>query len=123
MPAPETTKQHVIESLLDNEALTDGLTDADARVVIQWMLDQVERFTPTAEQSLDAYGHHLARQARTISRIAAQIQDEDDPDRIARRLQRLTGNTDLQVTFLRLLKEQRPLQDYLRALCRIAEGH
>ena len=122
MPKPTTAKQQVIDALLANESITDGLTDADADVMIQWCVTQVERFEPTKAQNLETYGHHLARQARTICRIATHIQDSDERHGIQLRLRQLTDDTAQESAFLRSLDEQRPLCDYIQMLCRIAEG-
>ena len=122
MPKPKSTKRQVIEALLGNEALTDGLTDAEALVITQWCLDRVNAFEPTSEQSLEDYGQVLARQARTICRITSHIQAADERDRIERRLSRLTDDVAQQTAFLNLLDERRPLHDYLQVLCRLAAG-
>ncbi len=122
MPDPRDAKRQVIEALLENEALTDGLTDAEARVINQWCLDRVNMFAPTSEQSLEDYGRVLARQARMICRITSHIQAADERDRLERLLHRLTNDTAQQTAFLHLLDQHRPLQDYLQILCRMAEG-
>ena len=122
MPKPTATKRPVIDAWLANESITDGLTDADADVMIQWCVTQVERFELTKAQDLEAYGHNLVRQARTICRIATHIQDSDERQRIQQRLRQLTDDAAQESAFLRLLDEPRPLCDYIQMLCRIAEG-
>ncbi len=118
----EDSKQQIIEGLLENAALTDGLGDEDAQSLLNWCEAQVTAFTPTAARTLGDYGQHLAGQARTISRIATHIEDGDSRDRIQQRLRQLTDDDAQQADFLRQLDESRPTQDYLQALCRIAAG-
>jgi len=118
----EDNKQRIIEGLLDNETLTDGLSDEDAQSLLSWCEAQVTAFTPTADYTLADYGQHLARQARTIARLATHIEDGDAHDRIEQRLRQLTDDLAQQVDFLRLLDEPRPTQDYLQALYRIVAG-
>lgn len=122
MPELEDSKQQIIERLLGNEALTDGLSDEDAQSLLHWCEAQVAAFTPTADCTLADYGQYLARQARTIARIVTRIEDGDSRDGIEQRLRQLTDNPAQQAGFLRLLSEPRPTQDYLQALYRMAAG-
>ncbi len=122
MPGMEDNKQQIIEGLLENAALTDGLCDEDAQSLLDWCAAQVAAFTPTAERPLDDYGQQLARQARTMARIVTHIEDGDSRDHIQRRLQQLTSDSAQQADFLRLLDEPRPTSAYLQALYRIAAG-
>src|SRR5687768_7493315 len=122
MSACEDNKQRIIEGLLDNETLTDGLSDEDAQSLLSWCEAQVTAFTPTTDCTMADYGQHLARQARTIARLAIHIEDGDARDRIEQRLRQLTDDLAQQVDFLRLLDEPRPTQDYLQALYRIVAG-
>lgn len=122
MSESEDRKQQMIEAFLENAALTDGLGDEDAQGLLDWCAARVTAFTPTADCSLADYGQQLARQARTIARIATHIEDGDGRDRIQRRLRQLTDDPSQQTDFLRLLDQPRPTQDYLQALYRIVAG-
>jgi hypothetical protein len=118
-----TTKRQVIESLLENESLTDGLSDEYAQRILQWCVAQVEAFQDADAHRLVAYGQRLAQQARTVSRIAQHILVGETAGRIHQRLQLLTTDPLRQQRFLALLKQDLPLQDYIDALLRLAEGH
>lgn len=118
-----TTKRQVIESLLENESLTDGLSDEYAQRILQWCVAQVEAFQDADAHRLVAYGQRLAQQARTVSRIAQHILVGETAGRIHQRLQLLTADPLRQQRFLALLKQDLPLQDYIDALLRLAEGH
>lgn len=111
MPEFEDNKQQIIEDLLGNAALTDGLCDEDAQSLLNWCEVQVAAFTPTAEHTLANYVQHLARCARTMSQIATHIEDGDSRDCIQRRLRQLTDDSAQQADFLRLLDSPRPTQD------------
>lgn len=116
-----TMIQYVIESILDNESITDGLDDTRAQRIIQWCIAHVEAFQPQNDQALTEYGHHLAQQARTVTKIANHIQDGDDVSRIRRRLQRLTADSAKQQSFLALLNSELTLDEYIEALLKIAD--
>lgn len=122
MAAYEDQKQQVMEGLLDNEALTDGLVDEDAQSLLHWCEAQVIAFTPTAACTLSDFAQHLAHQARTIARLVTHIADGDSRHRIEGRLQQLTDDAAQQTNFLRLLDTARPIQDYLQALYQITDS-
>lgn len=122
MPDTSSSKKQLVEAILDNEALTDGLEDAEAQIVLRWAIDRIEAFVPTTDQPLDDYGQTIARQARTIARAANYIRDGDAPDRLRRYLQRLTDDEAQRQGFLRQLEPKRPLRDYIHSLCRLAKG-
>jgi len=42
-----TLLQNLIESILDDEGLTDGLTDDDAQVIINWCIKEIEKLFQT----------------------------------------------------------------------------
>jgi hypothetical protein len=122
MSACEDKKQQIIEGFLENEALTDGLSDEDAQSLLHWCEAQVTAFTPTASCTLADYGQYLARQARTMARLATHIEDGDARDRIEQRLRQLTDDAVQQADFLRLLDEARPTQDYLQVMFQMVAG-
>ncbi|HVS37716.1 MAG TPA: hypothetical protein VMS17_19295 [Gemmataceae bacterium] len=58
----------LLSQVLDDEALTRGLGDAEARVLVEWLVDAVEQLecihtAPAAEV------HRLCRRARALSRF------------------------------------------------------
>jgi len=55
----EITKHHVIESILDNESITDGLEDEDAQHIIQWCLEKVELMCEGFLKPVDQTHHIL----------------------------------------------------------------
>ncbi len=63
----------LISRILDDEGLTDGLTDPEARLLIEWLVDRAERVAeagasePTARQEVET----LCRRARSIRRFVA----------------------------------------------------
>jgi hypothetical protein len=122
MSACEDHKKLIIKGFIDNEALADGLSDEDAQSLLNWCEAQVTAFTPTTDCTLAEYGRHLARQARTIARLATHIEDGDARDCIEQRLRQLTDDSTQQADFLRLLDDPRPTQDYLQALYRMLAG-
>jgi hypothetical protein len=122
MSACEDKKQQIIEGFLENEALADGLSDEDAQSLLHWCEAQVTAFTPTANCTLADYGQHLARQARTMARLATHIEDGDSRDCIEQRLRQLTDDAVQQADFLRLLDAARPTQDYLQAMFQMVAG-
>ncbi len=122
MPEYEAAKRQVIESILENESLTDGLSDTHAQRIIQWCLDKLEAFQPHEAVAIKHYGRRLARQARTITRILRHILDGDEVSRIQRRLQRLTDDAVQRQAFLDLLTQDWLLQDYIHVLFRMVEG-
>jgi hypothetical protein len=122
MPAYEACKRQVIDRILENEALTDGLDDEVAQRIIAWCLHQVETYATDDTHALEAYGQWLMRQGRIIARIAQHIQDGDDVSHIQRWLQRLSNDPTTYQNVCTLLLQNRPLEDYIDVLLRVAEG-
>jgi hypothetical protein len=63
----------ILDPILDNEALTRGLGDAEARVLVEWLVEQAERFsnTSTSEGETRKRVVNLCRRARAISRFVS----------------------------------------------------
>jgi hypothetical protein len=61
----------ILDPILDNDALTRGLGDAEARVLVEWLVDQAERFSNTSasEAETQKQVETLCRRARAISRF------------------------------------------------------
>jgi hypothetical protein len=63
--------KQLLSPILDDEALTRGLSDPEARVLIEWLVVQTERYAEvmeTDEEVADAV-HGLCRRARAIGRF------------------------------------------------------
>ena len=114
--------QDVIESILDNESITDGLADEHAHLIIQWCLEKIETFQSQDNQEFVEYGQRLTQQARLISKIVNHIQDGDEIGLIERKVQRLTTDQAKQRSFLKQLNHELMLDEYIHILLEIAEG-
>jgi len=60
-----------LSQILDNEALTRGLADPEARMLVEWLVDQAERLA-LAESTLENLTNRvsgLCRKGRAISRF------------------------------------------------------
>jgi hypothetical protein len=70
----------VLNHILDDEALTRHLGDAEARLLVEWLVDQAERLGET-EPSEGLLGeiHRLRRRGRAIARFVRLWCMEDQP--------------------------------------------
>jgi hypothetical protein len=60
----------LLSPILDNDALTRGLGDMEARVLVEWLVEQAERLAATLDQeAAHAAVSRLCRRARAISRF------------------------------------------------------
>ena len=61
----------LLSPILDNEALTRGLGDMEARVLIEWLVEQAERAAEQAhtDAQTEAAVRCLCRRARSIARF------------------------------------------------------
>jgi len=61
----------VLSQIVDNEALTRGLADPEARMLIEWLVEQAERLAGTAppQEALAAEVARLCRRARAVARF------------------------------------------------------
>jgi hypothetical protein len=63
--------KRLLDHILDDEGLTRGLADPEARMLVEWLVDQAERFA-SAGAADPAVGHRvgrLCRRGRAISRF------------------------------------------------------
>jgi hypothetical protein len=58
----------LLSHILDDEALTRGLGDAEARVLVEWLVEQVEGWEARGADA-DAAVQCLCRRARALSRF------------------------------------------------------
>jgi len=122
MSANDACKQQVIERILDNEALTDGLDDESAQRIIDWCLHQVETYAGDDPRGIEAYGQGLMQQGRIVTRIVQHLQAGDDVSHIQRWLQRLSKDPITPEHVRTLLHQHKPLKDAIEILLRVAEG-
>ncbi len=61
----------VLSQIVDNEALTRGLADPEARMLIEWLVEQAERLASTdpSQEALAAEVARLCRRARALARF------------------------------------------------------
>jgi hypothetical protein len=61
----------VLSHILDNDALTRGLGDAEARVLVEWLVDQAERLASalSSDQAISKAVWQLCRRGRAIGRF------------------------------------------------------
>jgi len=58
----------LLRDILNDEALTRGLGDAEARVLVEWLVDQAEELAETARPETAAHKmQHLSRRGRAIA--------------------------------------------------------
>jgi hypothetical protein len=56
-------------AILGDDALTRGLGDAEARVLVEWLVDRSERLTADGAADADAQVGRLRRRGRAIARF------------------------------------------------------
>jgi hypothetical protein len=63
----------MLRCVLRDEALTRGLMDPEARLLIEWLVEQVERLTaaPFPEDAIQCAVNRLRRRARAVSRFVS----------------------------------------------------
>jgi hypothetical protein len=62
----------ILHPILDNEALTRGLGDMEARMLVEWLVDEADRRAADQDEGEDEGGReveHLCRWARAVSRF------------------------------------------------------
>ncbi len=61
----------LLHPILVNEALTRGLADPEARLLVEWLVDQVELLSSQEPSQfvLNAQVHQLCHRARSVSRF------------------------------------------------------
>jgi hypothetical protein len=61
----------LLNRVLDDEAITRGLGDAEARVLVEWLVERTERLEDDDGSDLDAdlEVQRLCRQARAVARF------------------------------------------------------
>ena len=61
----------LLNQILDNDALTRGLGDPEARILVEWLVDQTEKLAASAKSASRAHDEvaRLCRRARAIGRF------------------------------------------------------
>jgi hypothetical protein len=59
----------LLHLILTDEALTRGLGDAEARVLIEWLVEQAEQLARSGSPAATAEVHRLCRRGRGIARF------------------------------------------------------
>jgi hypothetical protein len=59
----------LLQLILSDEALTRGLGDAEARLLIEWLVDQAERLARESAPGAAAEVRRLCRRGRAIARF------------------------------------------------------
>ena len=60
----------LLRDILDDEALTRGLGDAEARVLVEWLVEETERLAETAPPELAAReARRLCKRGRAVARF------------------------------------------------------
>ncbi len=63
----------VLSQIVDNEALTRGLADPEARMLVEWLVEQTERRASNgaSAEELEALVARLCRRARALARFVS----------------------------------------------------
>lgn len=61
----------MLRPILDNDAITRGLGDPEARMLVEWLVDQAEQRAAASADSPTAEVARLCRRARSISRFVS----------------------------------------------------
>lgn len=71
MQGKATMVKRFLDPILADEALTRGLRDPEARMLVEWLVEQAERLAETArpEEAADQEVARLCRRGRAISRF------------------------------------------------------
>ncbi len=89
--SPNEYTHKLKDALLDNSALRDGLTDEEAKPLIDWALRQVDYVVPTIENDEDAEFKqtNLNRLVLYITRFTTRRLDDKDNEWVNKQLERL----------------------------------
>jgi hypothetical protein len=68
----------LLRAVLDDEALTRGLGDAEARVLVEWLVEETERLTATgSSHGVERAVAKLRRRGRAVARFVRLWSIED----------------------------------------------
>src|SRR5262249_51504565 len=71
--APRMLVKPLLAPILDNEALTRGLGDPEARILVEWLVDRAERLAEEreSEERIQREVDRLCRRARALGRFVS----------------------------------------------------
>ncbi|MBC8231435.1 hypothetical protein H8E77_17925 [bacterium] len=113
-----TLDQNLIESILDDESLTNGLTDEYANIIIDWCIKEIEKLLEirTAESEIKPHIHKIKEIARLVCRIANDIQNGEGESKIRKRIEGFITNQDNLNQLLTLIESDKSLADQIQLL-------
>lgn len=87
-------KHHLIESILDDEGLTDGLIDEDAQIIIDWCVQEIEKLSETefTEREIEQKVRGIKQKAK---RVCKMVQDTESNQPLAEKIQQLLKGENL----------------------------
>jgi hypothetical protein len=65
------TLRSLLKPILDEDRITRGLDDAEARMLVEWMVERAERFSTQkwSQKRIRAEVHRVCQRARSIARF------------------------------------------------------
>lgn len=80
-----TNHQILIESILDDEGLTDGLIDDDAQIIIDWCIQKIEELPENqfTESELEQKVRSIKQKAK---RICKMVQKNESSEPLAEKI-------------------------------------
>ena len=89
--------QRFVEQVLDDESLTDGVADDEARLLTAWAIQQVEAKVAAAADTDTASAETAAvrRRCRALAGVVAALYYDEDVDAAARQWKALGNDQDL----------------------------
>jgi hypothetical protein len=110
--------KNLIESVLDDEGLTDGLTDNDAQVIINWCINEIEKLfkTQSKEGEIIQQTDRIKQKAHLVCKIANDIQDDESQTKIRKDLEKIINNQDDLNQILALTESDKPFKEKIQLL-------
>ncbi|MBM3238406.1 hypothetical protein FJZ31_19105 [Candidatus Poribacteria bacterium] len=113
--------QNLIESILDDESLTDGLTDEEANVIINWCIKEIEKLLEirTTESEIKQDMYRIKQKARLVCQIANDIHNGEGETKIRKHLERFITDRDNLNQLLALTEAGKPLAEQIQLLLNV----
>jgi len=93
----ETKIDLLIESILEDESLTDGLTDDDAEKLINWCIKSLEKFQTTEE--IEKNFSIIRKKGQIIAKAVSCIQDDKNFEKAKSYLSKIFDENQLNTMF------------------------
>lgn len=89
--------QRFVERILDDEALTDGIADEEAKLLLRWAVDQVERQVAPLEDPQEASERTQAvrKRCRALADVVESLCYDEDEETAHRRWSELGNHQEL----------------------------